>query len=206
MTARKIIGVTAALVCLAFAPSAWSHTATVTGTSSCNEDQGVFEIVWTLTNEQPGQAMRVTGTSDPGVIAVGTVVDESGSVSGSTTSPGYTTQASFGVTVVWLEDGRTGGAEATIDLEGDCRKPPPPPPYCERHPNADRCNHEPPPPCAGDCSPPDDHFCVDHPDRCGELPQTGEVHWWENRYLVGALGLMAAAGLIGSGIYLRRSS
>ena len=147
MTARKIIGVTAALVVLAFAQVASAHTVTVVGKPSCLSKAGIWQTVWTITNEQPGQAMQVTGSSTD-KLAPGTIIGEGASIRRFTYAAGYESQGSLMLTVQWVEDGRRGEASATVDFPGTCKKPPPP--------------------CDGDCSPPDRATSAKLEGPCGD--------------------------------------
>ena len=125
MTARKIIGVTAALVVLAFAQVPSAHTVTVVGKPSCLSKAGIWQTVWTITNEQPGQAMQVTGSSTD-KLAPGTIIGEGASIRRFTYAAGYESQGSLMLTAQWGEDGRRGGASATVDFPGTCKKTPHP--------------------------------------------------------------------------------
>ena len=122
MTARKIIGVTAALVTLAFAQVASAHHVVVSGEPECLSKQGIWRVLWTIDNLQNQDMVVIASNRE--TITLNRPVDDW--VRFVDRFNGSRDSATLRVTVQWVDDGVTGKAQTTIDFPGTCEKPPPP--------------------------------------------------------------------------------
>ena len=180
---------TLALTCLC--ALVWSSAAWATNTASVtvecdNEGRPLAFAIFSYTSGANGRTADETVSLDGTVQQRGTFDHDSGTSSHTrfVRFPSDGQPHTISATTVVRDSQAQDSASATCSHT----KPPPPPPFCETHPDADRCNDEPPPFCE---THPNADICDDPPPRpcegaeCDELPHTG-ASWALPLGIVGA--------------------
>jgi hypothetical protein len=126
---KKILLSAAASAAIVLVPAsqAYAWTYSLSGSGAC-QNNGSFKITWTVDNSHENQDMKVTYSSNPSVVAVGTKIPAHKS-SVFTQNTDGTKPAVFSLTVKgnWPSDQNQQSHNASVKLDKACAQPTPAP-------------------------------------------------------------------------------